>query len=526
MLAVAGALAAAVLAGPAAARPVGTSAPPPDWVDCGGGFQCATYQVPVDYRRPSAGTMGIAMTRLPASDPARRIGSLFVNPGGPGASGVAFVRGGARFYYTPAVRARFDIVGFDPRGVGGSGYLQCFADAAQQQAFWGASVTYPLTRAEEQPYVRLNARYSALCHQRNGNRLDHVSTVDVARDLDRMRAAVGDAKLTYVGYSYGSYLGTVYANLFPNRVRAVALDGVIDPELWANQSGRMLADAAYGGEETLDAFAGSCAAAGTACAFDDGDDAAAIRHRMDVILAGLKDDPLPAPGADPPGELDYFMGNGAYLLSMYDTFFWPGFAAGLTQAEGGDGTILLDFIRQFLAVPPGVYDNSGDLWSSVVCSDGTFPKPGAVWPALVRLSELRAPTFSRQWWYTTLACATWAGRAPDRYAGPWNRHTSAPVLLMTTAADPATPSAGAIRTRSRLADARLVVVQGWGHTTTAHPSACAQQAFDRYVIEQVAPAGVLRCTPDVQPFDVGLAARSATIRPPVPWLVPPLAVPR
>lgn len=495
---------------------------PPTWVDCGGGFQCATVDVPADYRRPAAGTTPIGMIRLPASDPAHRIGSVFLNPGGPGASGVDFARAAARFLYSPALRARFDIVGFDPRGVGRSAELRCFTSAQEFQDFWADQPGWPLRPEQVQPYIRRTAEYTALCGQRAGSRLDHLSTVDVARDLDRLRAAVGDDKLTYIGYSYGSYLGEVYANLFPHRVRALALDGVLDPESWANQSPRMLTDAAIGGERSLDAFSSACAAAGAACPFANGDSASRIRQRLNAILEGTKQTPLPAPNAEQPGQLDYFLANGAYLLSMYDTFFWPTFAAGLAQAQDGDGSILLDFISLFV-VPPDVYDNSLDMWAGVFCTDGTFPRNAQVWPPLVNLSERIAPTFTRYWWYTTIACATWPGRAPERYAGPWDRRTAAPILMLNTVADPATAYPGAVRAQRRMADARLVTVDGWGHTSLAHPSTCAQRIVDRYLIDTVAPANGTHCAPDAGPFDAALSAAAAApaSRPPLPWLPTP-----
>lgn len=493
------------------------SVPPVEWVACGDGFECATVAVPLDYRRPSAGVIELGVTRLPASDPQRRIGSMLVNPGGPGGSGVAFVRQAARFVYSPDVRARFDIVGFDPRGVGLSQAVRCFVDADEQREFWGDLPLFPVTADEERRYIRRTADYTRLCGERNRAVLPHVSTVDVARDMDRLRAAVGDQGLTFVGYSYGSYLGEVYANLFPDKVRALALDGVLDPETWANRTPLLLAEAPRGGELSLDAFAASCADAGTACPFANGDTGAQVRQRLDAVLAQIRQAPLPAPNADPPGELDFRLATLTYLISMYDTFFWPTFAAGLAQAEAGDGSILLDLIRLFIA-PPDVYDNSGDTFSAVFCTDGAFPRTGAVWPALVRASERQAPTFSRYWWYTGLPCATWPARAPERYTGPWNRHTATPILLINTLADPATPYSGALRAQRRLADARLVTLDGWGHTSLAHPSACVQQLLDRYLIDRTAPANGTHCAPNAGPFETGFTA--TTGRPPTAWLPP------
>jgi pimeloyl-ACP methyl ester carboxylesterase len=514
-MALAVALGASILpAAPVAAAP----APAVAWVDCGNGFQCGTLDVPTDYARPAAGTTRLGLIRLPAADPTQRIGSLFVNPGGPGGSGVDFVRAAARAIYSPRVRARFDIVGFDPRGVGSSEALSCFASAAEQEEFWTGVSSVPVTLAEERRLIARMAGYTRLCDRREGARLPFVSTIDVARDLDRMRAAVGDQALTYVGYSYGSYLGEVYANLFPNRVRALVLDGVLDPETWANQSPRMLHDAAFGGEESLNAFAGACAAAGAACSFASGDTASQVRARLDAILRRIARAPLPAPNADPPGQLTYDLANNAYLVSMYDTFFWPTFADILTLAEAGDGSGLLEFIRLFLP-PSDVVDNSLDTFAMVFCTDGTFPRTGAVWPALVRQSEQSAPTFSRNWFYTGLPCATWPAAAAERYDGPWNRRTSAPILLINTVADPATAYAGAVRAQQRLRDARLVTLDGWGHTSTAHPSSCVFEVTDRYLIDRVAPPNGLRCAPDADPFAV---ARTAGTRRPslVPGLPP------
>jgi len=500
------------------AAPALSAAPTIAWVDCGGGFQCATLDVPTDYAHPAAGTTSIGLIRLPASDPSRRIGSLFTNPGGPGGSGVDFVRGAAQFFFTPEVRARFDIVGFDPRGVGQSDELFCFTSAAEQQAFWGDTAFVPVNLQQELRLIAKMADYTRLCGQREGSWLRFVSTIDVARDLDRLRAAVGDRGLTYVGFSYGSYLGEVYANLFPRRVRALVLDGVLDPETWANQSSRMLADAAFGGEEGLNAFSARCAAAGDGCAFANGDSATQIRRRLDTILRGIERAPLPAPNADPPGELSYDLANNAYLISMYDTFFWPLFAAGLAQAETGDGSILLDFIRLFFA-PPDEVDNSLDKFAAVFCTDGTFIRNGLAWPALVRASELRSPTFSRNWFYTALPCATWPAAAAQRYDGPWDRPTSAPILLLNTVADPATAYAGAVRAQQRLHDARLVTIDGWGHTSTGDISTCAIQVTDRYLIDRVAPPNGLHCAPDSDPFE--RFATADVSRPSLlPWLKP------
>jgi pimeloyl-ACP methyl ester carboxylesterase len=192
-------------------------------------FQCATAVVPLDYDRPKGRQITVALARLPASDPGRRIGSLFLNPGGPGGSGVDMVLQGGPFLFSDEVRARFDLVGFDPRGIMRSTPLRCYETLDEALADWLTPFPFPVTREEERIWVRSDRAVARACAERGGPILDHMSTANVARDMDLLRRAVGDAKLSYVGYSYGSYLGATYANLFPGKVRALVVDGVLDP---------------------------------------------------------------------------------------------------------------------------------------------------------------------------------------------------------------------------------------------------------------------------------------------------------
>jgi pimeloyl-ACP methyl ester carboxylesterase len=208
------------------------------WKPCAGapGRQCARAQVPLDYDAPLGARISLALAKLPAGDPAHRIGTLFVNPGGPGGSGVDLVKTFADQLFTPAVRARFDILGFDPRGVAASTPLQCFATTDQALAAL-APFAFPYTRAQERVWFAADRRLAQACAGRAGAILDHMSTADVVRDIDLLRRAVGERTTTFVGYSYGSYIGSTYASLFPNRVRAVVIDGVIDPVSYATGRG-------------------------------------------------------------------------------------------------------------------------------------------------------------------------------------------------------------------------------------------------------------------------------------------------
>src|SRR5689334_19218472 len=260
------------------------------WSKCfGGPFQCTTLQVPLDYARPNGRVISLAVVRLPATDPAHRIGSLLLNPGGPGGSGVAYTVFAGPDLYTPEVRARFDLVGFDPRGVAGSTALRCFGNDKK----WGPAFTpfpFPSTADEVQQWIAADRYTIDNCDQRGGAIADHMATADVARDMDRLRAALGDSKLSYAGVSYGSYLGVTYANMFPDRVRAVVVDGVLDPIAWSTGRGGEAATLPFstrlhsdvGAQATLNEFFRLCDAGGSRCAFSGGAAAryAALAQRL------------------------------------------------------------------------------------------------------------------------------------------------------------------------------------------------------------------------------------------------------
>lgn len=302
---VATATAAGLLATPmATAAPTAASTatraavPSLDWADCGDGFQCATARVPLDYDHPRGARISLALIRLPAGDPARKIGSIFLNPGGPGGSGVDFVRAAGPILYSDEVRARFDLVGFDPRGVIGSTPLRCFETFDQALAVL-APMAFPVTRAEERVWVRSDRALARACARRGGAILDHMATADVARDLDLLRRAVGDDKLSYVGYSYGTYLGATYANLFPNKVRALVVDGVLDPIAWATGRGdqartlpfstRLRSD--QGALATLNEFFRLCDAGTANCAFSAGNP----QRRFARLAERLLEEPVQLP---------------------------------------------------------------------------------------------------------------------------------------------------------------------------------------------------------------------------------------
>src|SRR3954453_12722117 len=335
------------------------------WSKCHGDlgpFDCGTVQVPLDYGQPNGGEISIALLPLPATDPERGIGSLFLNPGGPGGSGVDFTLFAGPALFTPEVRARFDLVGFDPRGVLRSSPLRCFGTPRQWEPYF-VPFAFPRTAAEEQTWIAADRYLSAACAQRGGRIAEHMATADVARDLDVLRQAVGDERLTYAGYSYGSYLGVTYANLFPDRVRALVVDGVVDPIAWATGRGegatRLPFAARLGSDRaaqaTLGEFFRLCDAGGPACAFSGG--AAA---RFAALAVRLKAHPLDF--ALPDGSvvrIDYSLLISATFGTLYDSASWEDFAHLLADVEAQTASTAIAAKLQRLAVRPALIAKRG-----------------------------------------------------------------------------------------------------------------------------------------------------------------------
>ena len=480
-----------------------SGAPKVAWSPCHrdlGPFECGTVQVPLDYNGPDGGTVSIAVDRLPASDPARRIGSLFVNPGGPGGSGFDMVLFAAPILFNAEVRARFDIVGFDPRGVIRSSALRCFGNDKQWAPFF-TPFAFPITDAEEAIWQSADRFLTGECDQRGGRIASHISTANVARDLDSLREAVGDDKLTYVGYSYGTAIGVQYANLFPAKVRALVVDGVLDPVEWTTGSGNgttlpmtIRLGSHLGSQATLEEFFRLCDA-GT-CAFGPGS-----ATRFAALAAKLTANPVP---------FDYSTLVGITLGALYDSSGWEGFAQVLADVElaASTGTPFSAArqaaVKAMLQRPmyitkrglPPNYENFLESFPGVVCADSVNPSSYAAFSAA---ADSATGYFGRLWGWTASICAVWNARDDDRYLGPFTRVTSNPVLVVGNRFDPATPYAGAVKVASLLPGSRLLTVNGWGHTSL-FLSACADDAINSYLLTTAPPAAGTTCNQDVTPF--------------------------
>ncbi len=474
----------------AVASPAPTPSPAPTlapqgpiaWSDCGGGFQCGIVDVPLDYAAPTGPTVRLSLIRLPATDPAERIGSLVVNPGGPGESGVDFVRQGAASVFPAALRARFDIVGFDPRGVGASTPIRCEENLDH---FIPEDATAD-TPAELTNLLDGSRAFAEQCGERNAALLPHLSTEDVARDLDQIRAALGDAQLTYVGFSYGSMIGEDYASLFPAHVRAMVLDGVVDPSLGLETFRR---DQAVAFEGALDRFLAQCSA-DTSCPFHSGGHAAAA---FDALMREIDRHPVPTTrlgDREPVGPTQAWQ---AVTQSLYVQAAWPVLADALAMARDGDGSLLLllgDPLRG--RNPDGSYSNLVDAYDAVTCLDWPAPRDPAAYSAMATSFTRVAPRVGRLLAFNDVECAYWP-TPPERVPAPVSAPGAPPIVLVGSTGDPATPYAWAESVARQLTSAVLVTRVGEGHTGYL-VSACVRNAVDGYLLDRTVPAAGLRCT--------------------------------
>ncbi|HEV7807491.1 MAG TPA: alpha/beta hydrolase [Solirubrobacteraceae bacterium] len=537
----AAALAAAVLAAPAPAQAPAAAthggqvlAPVPTlaWGPCGPdleAFLCATAAVPTDYDDPNGPKTTLALTKLPASGTAReRLGTLFTNPGGPGGSGVDFVQGAASLIYAPEVLRRYDVLGFDPRGVARSDPATCFRTENEELTSPLLQTIYPLPGREEIRFTIDTWRLANLCQTRSPGRFSSASTANVARDMDLLREAVGDEKLTYAGYSYGTYLGATYARLFPNRVGRFVLDATVDPVAW---SGTGRGDAApttpmgirtrqgEGASQVFGEFARLCRDAGPqSCSLAAlGDPAVVVPATFDRLAR----DPVPI--TLPDGTIVEIKQQDAVFvtyLSMYSPSDWPdladflaALAAPVPSPEGVAAAVARTRSQLGARARGEDYPSIGGALASI-CVDAAHSRRVSQYPAVIAAADARAPYFGRARGWVALPCEFWRLKDRDAFNGPWQQSTRAPVLVIGTRFDPATPYRQARPYADLFPASRLLTLDGWGHTAVGK-SACVDAAIARYLVVGSRPQNGAVCAPDSVPFTPQTLARR-TPRPDVP----------
>ncbi|PKW15068.1 alpha/beta hydrolase [Saccharopolyspora spinosa] len=468
-------------------------------------YRCAMYPVPIDHDDPGRGAVELAMMRRAAADPNAKIGSLFLNPGGPGGAG--FRRPvTALSMFEPEVLNRFDIIGFDPRGVARSTPLRCFKSAEQAEEVLGRISSVPVTDQQIGTTMAAYAEYGEACDKNAGELLGHLSTKDVARDLDLMRQGVGDEQLNYVGFSYGTLLGATYVNLFPERSRAIILDGNVDPALRTANGVQYDRERARGFELALDSFLKLCAEKAQGCAFGEGDP----RAKFDEIRDRLRPGPIAMPGGSQI-TLDQFTVSVSSALYSPDRF--RQLATDLQSLhrqlhpEPGLAPELLGLLGRPTSI--GRFDAPADAAAStyvddsyfgVNCSDKPIPKEPAKVPGIAAQWEAESPTFGRSQAFSDVAgCSTWPSIDPDVHAGPWQNRAANPVLLFGNFYDPATQYEFSRRMEQELGNARLVSVDSFGHCILGN-SSCTDKIAADFLTDLKVPEPGQVCQPDKQPF--------------------------
>ena len=449
------------------------------WIDCGGGFQCGTLSVPLDYEHPTTRTITLALIRKPATDKTTRIGSVLLNPGGPGESGIEFLRGDISSLAN--LNHRFDLVSWDPRGVAESTPITC-VDGPQEDRYVATDSVLDDAQ-EKQAFIQANQDFAAGCKARSGDLLPYMDSASTARDMDQIRAAVGDSKLTYLGFSYGTYIGQWYAHLFPTRVRALSLDGVVDPTVSANDS---LYGQVVGFEQNLEAFIADCKAR-TSCAYGRSGDPGA---KITAAMNSLDKTPLKVGTR----ELTRSLAMTGMLITLYDQSAWQYLDQALTALDKGDGRILLALADIYNhRNPDGTYKNLfNGAFHSAYCLDFAVPSDISAYDQLTASYTKASPLFGPWSVYSNLQCAYWPVK-PKSSQGPLTVQGAPPILLVGGTNDPATPFSEAQSVNKQISGSVLLTRHGNGHTSY-DASTCAHQAEDAYLIDLTVPASGTVCS--------------------------------
>ncbi len=511
-----------------------------DWFDCSNvvdkGVQCGTVDLPLDYDEPEGPTTSVALVRVPATKPTAKLGTLFLNPGGPGGSGVNIAIS-APYFLPKDIVQRFDLVGIDPRGTNFSDNVACFRNIGEQTdtllPTWEAA--YPRTTAQRTDFVNSAKKYGQACSTLGKPMSASMSTANVARDMDVIRRTLGDSKLTYLGFSYGTYLGNVYANIFPDRVRAIVIDGVLDPEGWAgtaaNQSTPQTQRIASGDGawKALRSILTRCGQKGPDYCYLAKRSSNPAK-KFDKFAKAIKAQPIVI---DESFEVDYGLVMSFLMSDLYqldaaawvdmdlDMFMelqetptsaaerkqWNAAAKKLTSRmkEYKQLSAAQDAAKQELAAKvPGFafpYDNSPEAYQSVMCTDSLNPGNAASWVAAGTTAAKTGDAFGQMWTWASAPCAswTWTAKDEDAYRGTFDHVTSAPVLVVGNWWDPATNYNGAKAAAALLPNSSFISSNSWGHTAFGS-STCVDNAITNYLLTGKAVKGATRSCVGAQPF--------------------------
>jgi pimeloyl-ACP methyl ester carboxylesterase len=460
------------------------------WTDEGDGLDSTTVEVPLDWAEPAGDTIEIAVMRHHADD-GTALGSLLMNPGGPGGSGYDYVRDYARYLVTAPVLAAYDLIGFDPRGVNHSHPVTCYTDPQDRDDYLYGTYDAPYgTQGWVDELTEREKAYAAACQQNTGPLLAHIDAASVARDMDVIRAVLGDEKLNYLGFSYGTYLGTMYAELFPEKVGRMVLDGAVDPGIGDLES---LATQMGGFESGLRAYMADCQS-GPGCPFSGGVDAGMrqVRQVLDGIDArGLR--------SSDGRVLDSATLGTAIAENLYSDSFWPDMTTMFADLAVGRAESAFRAADDYNGRnPDGSYeDNSNDVYSAVTCAEGDLGTDAADEFADIAALKAKAPTIGDYLGYDDTfvleaLCSNWPYPVPD-LPDTYDAEGAAPILVIGTSNDPATPYANAVSLAKQLSSGVLISYQGEGHTIYAQGVPCVDDTVDAYFISGTVPSKDPNC---------------------------------
>jgi len=453
-------------------------APALEWVECGDDLDCTTLTAPLDWSDPNAPgqqSVRLKVVRHRALKAKKRIGSMLVNPGGPGFGG-SYLAENATSFFSKTILERFDIVAWDPRGTGASQpAVDCIDD---YDRYFGEDVTGG-PEAEQQDAIKVSKEFAAACSSKNGDLLAHISTQDTARDMDLLRRALGEEKISYFGFSYGSELGGVWLTMFPHTVRSAVLDGAADPTADAMQA---TLDQAAGFEGAFNAFLAQCA---TKCSFPRGEDPGAA---FDRIIADIDANDYPTDPGRP--TLNLMIAYTAVAQALYSTDLWPSLDAALDSARDGAGTGLLRLYDDyFQRKADGTYTNDIEAFMAITCADDGGPTTvegvDAYAAEILRIAPRLGPSFLHGY-----SCVFWPVRSAPKITVTGKG--AGPVLVIGTSNDPATPYEGTVKMARTLEGGVLIRVEANGHLGYLQ-SKCAQKVVDQYLADNKVPSADVEC---------------------------------
>jgi pimeloyl-ACP methyl ester carboxylesterase len=455
------------------------------WKNCeGSGFQCATATAPLDWANPTRASIKLALIRSSATG--TKLGSLLVNPGGPGASGFDFIKSSLTYAVDSKLRANYDIIGFDPRGVNHSSAVKCYDDPAQLDSYLFDIVPAPVySDAWIADNAASNKKFGEACAKFTGPLLGFVDTNSAARDLDMLRAALGDKKLNYLGYSYGTLLGATYAGLFPTKTGHLVLDGALDP---STTDFEVTETQAKGFESALRAYLKNCLAKST-CPFTGTVDGAMTKIR--AILDGLNASPIPATDGRRLSSSTMF---NAIILPLYSKSNWKYLDTLFTQVGKGRADFAFTLADSYYErKADGTYnDNSTEAFIAINCLDYKPTSTDATLRTEAATLAKVAPTLGPQMSYGGTSCENWPFKS-TRDRVPITAKGSAPILVVGTTDDPATPYVWAKSLSKQLENGHLVTFTGEGHTAYNKSNACVNSAVDDFFVGGTVPKTDPRC---------------------------------